>query len=210
MMKMKEYYAGMIYQSTWINDAIENNADNSNDIGGMKMLQNKDDHLLIQNEKENCKKLNIGKKKQFTIIEGIKLFQIMGSNNTENLNRNSFWVNIQNNRLIPERTAEQMKKFWTKYEHYTVEQWLVKAIHERVDFSFSIKKIPSSTFVQQFKQKYTIEFMKLESFDPQSDSDHLNDNNHGLILSSAHSSVYSQNLGRSISMASIGTSQNSK
>lgn len=73
-MKMKDYYAGMIYQSTWINDAIENNADNTNDIGGMKMLQNKDDHLLIQNEKENCKKLNIGKKKQFTIVEGIKLF----------------------------------------------------------------------------------------------------------------------------------------
>ena len=72
-MKMKDYYAGMIYQSTWINDAIDKE-EYLNEIGGMKMLQNKDDHLLIQNEKENCKKLNIGKKKQFTIVEGIKLF----------------------------------------------------------------------------------------------------------------------------------------
>lgn len=64
-----------------------------------------------------------------------------------------------------------MKKFWTKYEHYTVEQWLVKAIHENVDFSFSIKKIPSSTFVQQFRQKYKIEFMKLQDLDPFEDSE---------------------------------------
>jgi len=55
--------------------------------------------------------------------------------------------------------------------------------------------------------------MKIESMDPFSSSqDRLNDNQAGggLILSSAHSSVYSQNLGRTISMASIGTSQNSK
>jgi len=99
-------------------------------------------------------------------VEGIKLFQIMGSNNTNNLNRNHFWINIENNRLIPERTAEQMKKFWLKYEHFTVEQWLVKAIHENTDFSFSMKKIPSTTFVSQFRQKYVIEFMKIENMDP--------------------------------------------
>ena len=73
-LKMKDFYAGAIYQSTWIQKAIERSLNNSNDIGGMKMLQLKDDDLLIQNESENCKKLNIGKKKQFTIVEGIKLF----------------------------------------------------------------------------------------------------------------------------------------
>lgn len=32
-----------------------------------------------------------------------------------------------------------MRKFWQKYESYTVEQWLVKAIHENLDFSLSVK-----------------------------------------------------------------------
>lgn len=58
-----------------------------------------------------------------------------------------------------------MKKFWTKYEHTTVEQWLVKAIHENLDFSLSLKQIPSETFVQDFRRKYELEFMRVESFD---------------------------------------------
>jgi hypothetical protein len=33
----------------------------------------------------------------------------------------TFWQNIEKSKMIPERTAEQMKKFWNKYEHYTVE-----------------------------------------------------------------------------------------
>jgi hypothetical protein len=42
------------------------------------MVNYKDDHFLIENTRESCKKLNIGRKKNFTIIEGIKLFQIIG------------------------------------------------------------------------------------------------------------------------------------
>lgn len=37
-MKMKDYYAGMIFQSTWINAAIEKSINNSSEIGGMIML----------------------------------------------------------------------------------------------------------------------------------------------------------------------------
>jgi hypothetical protein len=37
-LKMKDFYAGAIYQSTWIQKAIERSLNNSNDIGGMKML----------------------------------------------------------------------------------------------------------------------------------------------------------------------------
>jgi len=65
--------------------------------------------------------LNIGKKKKFTIVEGIKLFQIMSTNNTSNLNKTSFWQKIEEQRLIPERTADQMKKFWSEHENYTIE-----------------------------------------------------------------------------------------
>ena len=70
------------------------------------MIQLKEDHKLIDNTKDNSRQLNIGKKKQFTIVEGIKLFSVMSSNNTDNLNKMTFWQNIEKSRMIPERTAE--------------------------------------------------------------------------------------------------------
>lgn len=77
-LKMRDFYWGNVYQDSWIKKAISNANGNLNEFGGNQMLQYKDDHFLIENTKINCKKLNIGKKKQFTISEGIMLFQIMG------------------------------------------------------------------------------------------------------------------------------------
>ena len=65
------------------------------EIGGNKMLLLKEDSFLIKCDNiAECKQLNIGKKKKFTIVEGIKLFQIMASNNATNLGRTSFWANV--------------------------------------------------------------------------------------------------------------------
>jgi len=38
------------------------------------MIAKKDDYYLVDSKSEKCKKLNISKKKKFTITEGIKLF----------------------------------------------------------------------------------------------------------------------------------------
>lgn len=63
--------------------------------------------------------------------------------------------------MIPERTPEQLKKFWLSYKDMLPEQWLAQAIHERVDFSFSLQQIPSKDFVQNFRQKHETEFLRL-------------------------------------------------
>jgi len=55
------------------------------------MMSYKDDHFVIEINKKNTRKLNIGKKKAFTISEGIMLFQIMGQNKAENLSKLTFW-----------------------------------------------------------------------------------------------------------------------
>ena len=144
---MKDFYQGSIYVCNWIRDSVESNKGNPMQIGGTKMMAKKDDNFLSECNNMSCKKLNISKKKKFTIVEGIKLFQIMSSNNTVNLNKSSLWQKIQEQRLIPERTAEQMKRFWNEHENYTVEQWLAKAIHLNLDFSFSLKQIPFPDFV---------------------------------------------------------------
>jgi hypothetical protein len=101
-----------------------------------------------------------------------------------------------------------MKRFWQKNENNTVEQWLVQAIHEKTEFSFCLKDIPSASFESNFRRKYEIEFMKLDQLgEPPL---RAFDNTHNLAISSAHSSVYSQNLARTVSMASVAQASNNQ
>lgn len=128
------------------------NKDTPQKTCGNEMNEKKDDHLIVaDNTHASSKKLNIGKKKKFTIVEGIKLFSIINSNATQNLNKPHFWQRLCDQRKIPERSPEQLKKFWLTYKDFTPEQWLAEAIHERVDFSLSLQEIPSEEFVKSFK-----------------------------------------------------------
>jgi len=61
------------------------------EIQGNKMFGVKDDSFLLQCDSNDCKMLNISKKKKFTIVEGLKLFEIMSTNNSETLNKKDFW-----------------------------------------------------------------------------------------------------------------------
>ena len=60
---------------------------------GTEMIAKKEEYSIVNGyrDDDSFKKLNISKKKKFTIVEGIKLFEILSSNNTDNLNRTSFW-----------------------------------------------------------------------------------------------------------------------
>lgn len=73
-LKMKDFYQGSIYICNWIRDSINSNKANPMEIGGTKMMAKKDDNFLSECVNVASKKLNIGKKKKFTIVEGIKLF----------------------------------------------------------------------------------------------------------------------------------------
>jgi len=50
--------------------------------------------------------MNIGRKKQFTIIEGIKMFNIINSSNKNNMEKSSFWEKIYNQGMIHERNPD--------------------------------------------------------------------------------------------------------
>ena len=52
---MRDFYAGTIYQSSWIDQAIEKQAGDLTMIGGNQMIQLKEDHKLIDNTKDNCR-----------------------------------------------------------------------------------------------------------------------------------------------------------
>lgn len=93
-LKQKDYYAGKIYVENWITEAIEKNDKTPNSIYGKTLLSRAEDHELFTNESQQCKRLNIGKKKRFTISEGLKLFSIMSTTGTQNLSKSSFWQKV--------------------------------------------------------------------------------------------------------------------
>lgn len=104
-----------------------------------------------------------------------------------------------------------MRKFYLQNQNNTVELWLVQAIHEKTDFSFSLRDIPSVDFEANFRRKYEVEFMRIETMDPVGIDRPVFDQQMGIMVqSSAHSSVHSQNLARTISVASIQSGNNSK
>ena len=75
----------------------------------------------------------------------------MNSSNKSHMEKSSFWEKIYNQGLIPERNPDQLKKFWQLNKEIPTEHWLARAIHNNVDFSFSIKKIPSHDFIKNFR-----------------------------------------------------------
>ena len=80
-----EYYKGQIYSSKWITDSVNEGK-----------LQKKEDYFMCINIHEKSKRLNIGKKKKYTIIEGIKLFETVSSHKNLQVNTSAFWSKVVN------------------------------------------------------------------------------------------------------------------
>lgn len=55
--------------------------------GGARVLALKDEALCLTefNDSRKCKKLNIGHKTQFTVCEGIQMFEIVSQNSHNNI-----------------------------------------------------------------------------------------------------------------------------
>jgi hypothetical protein len=86
---------------------------------------------------------------------------------------------------------------------------LAEAIHERVDFSLSLKEIPSEEFVKTFKQKYEMEFIRLETLDPiieksdvRSSKNYQSGKTSGIYTSNG-GSLYNQVPSKQVSVASL-------
>ena len=127
---------------------------------------NKENYFLCINIDEKSRLLNIGKKKKYTIIEGIKLYEMLNQHKNLQINNSQFWLKAQQQGILPERTADSMKNFWKKnFEYKTLEEYLIECLHEGTDFCLSFKQIPNQQFVDRFKQQYAQEFVKLTTLE---------------------------------------------
>lgn len=111
---------------------------------------------------DNCRFMGLTSKKKFTIIEGMKVFEITTSQqNSEKYNKLAFWQKAAGS-ILPERTAESLFKFWKQNHSKTLEEYLIQSIFEKTAYSLSLKEIPNEQFLERFKAKYQSDFLKLE------------------------------------------------
>jgi hypothetical protein len=101
---------------------------------------------------EKSRQLNIGKAKKYTIIEGIRLYETITNQKNLDINNKQFWMKCQNSNILPERSADSMKRFWSNHQYKTLEEYLIECIHDKIDFCFSFKEIPNPDFVPRFRQ----------------------------------------------------------
>ena len=56
-----------------------------------------------------------------------------------------------------------MRNFFQKHEKVQLESFLVQCLHEKVEFCFSLRKIPSKDFEERFRDQFSSEFQQLEN-----------------------------------------------
>ncbi len=76
-----DFYKGNIYSSKWIHDSIKE-----------KKCLKKEDYFICINIDAKSLQLNIGKKKKYTIMEGIKLYEIITNHKNLQVNQKQFWT----------------------------------------------------------------------------------------------------------------------
>ena len=97
-------------------------------------------------------------------MEGIKLYELITNQKSIQTSTSTFWAKVQNQGILPERTADSMRNFWKKNSSKTLEEFLIECIHESTDFCLSFREIPNAEFVPRFRQQYEKEFEKLANF----------------------------------------------
>ncbi|CDW79166.1 UNKNOWN [Stylonychia lemnae] len=156
----ENFYKGKIYSSKWIMTSIKE-----------KKLQNKEDFFICLNLSEKSQQLNISKKKKYTIIEGMKLYEFITNQKNPQVQLKAFWQKIESQFLLPERSPDSLKNFWSKFCHKTLEEYLIECVYEKVDFCFNFKEIPNPDFIPRFQQQFQNEFMKIEALENMSEEE---------------------------------------
>lgn len=77
------FYKGNIYSARWISESVAS-----------KKLLKKEEYFLCINIDEKSKKLNIAKKKKYTIVEGIKFFEVIMSHKNSSISNPNFWSKL--------------------------------------------------------------------------------------------------------------------
>ena len=144
------FYRGQMFDEQWIRDSIASGC-----------LQPKTEYELGLNDSDEALKLNIGKRKKITIVEGICLYRLLGARQYDKLPIETF-KGIERQRYLPERSVDTMRSFWKEFSQKPLEQYLVEAIFHKWDYCLSFKEIPNEEFEAKHRRQFAYDFHLLE------------------------------------------------
>lgn len=147
------FYAGKLYDEQWIKDSVQ--------IG--RMLSPAEYELGV-NDSPHAMRLNMGKRKKITIVEGMRLYKLLGAGKYEKVSMDTY-KGIERQGYLPERSAETMKNFWKEYHSKPLEQYLVEALFYKWDYCLSFKEIPNEDFEEKHRKQFALEFSLLHQED---------------------------------------------
>jgi len=101
-LKSRDFYSQEIYKEFWLWESVKQFQFGS---ANPTLKIKADFKVPVSSKAPNYKRLNIGSKKQFTILEGIHLYRYISTSMTD-MTRLSFWAKVQDSNKIPERTAK--------------------------------------------------------------------------------------------------------
>jgi hypothetical protein len=91
-----DFYLGKIFSARWLSECLSKGR-----------VVPCDQYFLVTNTNEDlARKLNIAKKKKYTIMEGIKLYELVTNQSNSQVGQASFWNKIAQNGFLPERSAD--------------------------------------------------------------------------------------------------------
>lgn len=152
------FFPGDIYSEKWLAACVKANK-----------IVKKEEFYVGNVPIGQGQRLNLSKRKKFTIMEGMTLYKILGKRRTAN-EQNTFWQRLVENNKLPERSWESLKKFWQVHENKTQEVFLCESIHNRVDFCLSFKEIPDKKQLEdRLRESHSEVFDGLEAADAERD-----------------------------------------
>ena len=109
----------------------------------------------------DVKAIPIAKRKKFTIIEGIVLYGVLGSQKWNKV-KPEYWNKIMTNEVLPGRSIDSMKHFWKQYSETRLEDFLIESFQTNRDYCLSHKKVPDPSIEQSFRNNFAQDFLDWE------------------------------------------------
>lgn len=173
----KDYYRGVIYAQKWVEKTIELHLKapwNQHKPGFSQLMAVQEKHVASKTFRSkyaaaDYRQSRAAQVRPLTIVEGLEIFNLMTTNQNklkadwlQYMSQEFTWAMVEEEGTFPERTAGQLLKFFNELKEQDPQKWLVEAVVNRTDFSFSMKELPDECLAQ-LRKKHEAEFARLET-----------------------------------------------
>ena len=139
----KSFYRGYIYHSKWITDSIEKK----------RLIKINKKYLLKCNKTSKLETIPKGTRRQYTISEVFKLFELSETSKAKGCPTMNFFHKIVTENYIPDRSAESLRTAWKKFWQMSRTQFLKGATSKKgTRYSHIFEKIPKIRNEEESKE----------------------------------------------------------